>query len=73
MPARKIRAAVAGAPVMRPCGRWIDEVAVRRTSGGTNFIGDTMSELEIILILMTFVIPAVFILADDRMWQRKKN
>jgi hypothetical protein len=33
----------------------------------------TMSELEIILIIMTFVIPAVFILADDRMWTRKKG
>jgi hypothetical protein len=32
-----------------------------------------MSQLEIILILMTFVLPAVFILADDRMWARKKN
>ena len=32
-----------------------------------------MSGLEIIFIIMTFVLPAVFILADDRMWERKKN
>lgn len=32
-----------------------------------------MTGLEIILIIMTFVIPAVFILADDRMWERKKG
>jgi hypothetical protein len=32
-----------------------------------------MSELEIIFIVMTFVLPAIFIVADNRMWQRKKN
>lgn len=32
-----------------------------------------MSALEIIFITMTFVLPAIFILADDRMWERKKN
>ncbi len=31
-----------------------------------------MTALEIILIIMTFVLPAVFILADDRSWERKK-
>jgi hypothetical protein len=35
--------------------------------------GDKMSALEIIFITMTFVLPAIFILADDRMWERKKN
>jgi len=30
-----------------------------------------MDNLVIIFALMTFVLPAVFILADDRMWQRK--
>jgi len=32
-----------------------------------------MSGMEIIFIIMTFVIPAVFILADDRMWERRKS
>lgn len=32
-----------------------------------------MNALEIIFIIMTFVIPAVFILADDKMWERKKS
>jgi hypothetical protein len=30
-----------------------------------------MNTLTIIFVVMTFVIPAVFILADDRMWERK--
>lgn len=32
-----------------------------------------MSGLEIIFIVMTFVIPAVFILGDDVYWERKKD
>jgi hypothetical protein len=33
--------------------------------------GDTVSNLTIIFVIMTFVLPALFILADDRMWERK--
>jgi len=32
-----------------------------------------MTEFEFILILMTFVLPAVLIVADNSNWQRKKN
>lgn len=32
-----------------------------------------MSTLEIVFIVMTFVIPGVFILADNINWERKKN
>jgi hypothetical protein len=32
-----------------------------------------MSAFEIIMIVMTFVIPAVLIIADNGMWQRKKS
>ena len=32
-----------------------------------------MTGLEIIFILMTFVLPAIFILADNKMWERKKS
>ena len=31
-----------------------------------------MTTLEIIFILITFVIPAVCMVADDRNWSRKK-
>lgn len=30
-----------------------------------------MDNLVIIFAVMTFVLPAIFILADDRMWKRK--
>jgi hypothetical protein len=30
-----------------------------------------MDNLVIIFTVMTFVLPAIFILADDRMWKRK--
>jgi hypothetical protein len=30
-----------------------------------------MNSLATIFIVMTFVLPALFILADDKMWQRK--
>jgi len=33
--------------------------------------GDAVDKLMIILVVLTFVWPAVFILADDRMWTRK--
>jgi hypothetical protein len=32
-----------------------------------------MTTLDIIFIVMTFVIPAVCILADDAKWDRKKS
>lgn len=32
-----------------------------------------MSALVIIFSVLTFVVPAVFILADDRMWERKNR
>jgi len=32
-----------------------------------------MSALLIIFTLLTFVVPAACILADDRMWARKKH
>lgn len=32
-----------------------------------------MNTLEIILIVITFVIPALCILADDTAWARKKQ
>jgi len=31
-----------------------------------------MTTFEIILIVMTFVVPAVCILADDKVWERKR-
>jgi len=30
-----------------------------------------MHALEIIFLILTFVVPAVFILGDDRQWKRK--
>jgi len=30
-----------------------------------------MDNLVIIFVVMTFVLPALFILADDKMWKRK--
>ncbi len=35
--------------------------------------GANMSGLEIILIVIAFVIPAICILADNGSWERKKN
>jgi hypothetical protein len=32
---------------------------------------DTMNTLEIIFIVMTFVLPALFILQDNKEWKRK--
>ena len=32
-----------------------------------------MNSLEIFFIVITFVLPAIFILADNRHWERKKN
>jgi hypothetical protein len=32
-----------------------------------------MTTLEIIFIVITFVLPAIFILADDKMWERKSQ
>lgn len=32
-----------------------------------------MTTLEIILIVMTFVLPAVIILSDDKVWERKRS
>jgi hypothetical protein len=34
-------------------------------------LGEYMSTLEIILIVITFVIPALFILLDNGLWSRK--
>jgi len=48
-------------------------VSLRERGFDTNFLGeDPMTTYEIILIVMTFVIPALAILADDGQWQRKK-
>jgi hypothetical protein len=33
--------------------------------------GDAVDTLTTIFVVLTFVLPAVFILADDRMWTRK--
>lgn len=32
-----------------------------------------MSDLVIIFVVMTFVLPAIFILGDDKQWVRKKK
>jgi hypothetical protein len=44
-----------------------------RDSERTFSRGDPMNTLEIILIVITFVVPAVAILADNGMWKRKES
>jgi len=55
------------------CGRRTTLVGLHEPNIGGAFLGgDLMSTLDIILIIMTFVIPALAILGDNGQWSRKK-
>jgi hypothetical protein len=56
-------AAIGGPPKLPSAAPWTERA----------FLGGKMTEFEFILILMTFVLPAVLIVADNSNWQRKKN